>query len=173
MPNNEGKNEQELEKVDKNLDPLLDDNAIIEVWRICYLANFFVFPLYRHLERAFNITRPEWVIIFCLAHQEPLCAQDIVAKTWQPKNSINRGVKLLTNKGYIEKREDPNDGRRALLSLTQEGWKAYSQTLPYAVTRKERVISCLTREENQGLNQVLLKMCVNLHEHDNDGTNGD
>lgn len=159
--------------VDRVDDPILENNAILEAWRICYLANYVVFPLYRHMEKEFNITRPEWVALFCLAHQEPICAQDIMVKTWLPKNSINRGVKLLAQKGLITKRKDPQDGRRTLLSLTQEGWKIYSQTLPFAVTRKERLISSLDDEELRLFNKLLMKLCVSVSRRSANLNNGE
>jgi MarR family transcriptional regulator, temperature-dependent positive regulator of motility len=173
LPEDSLKNEQPAEIQNQSADSLLHDNAILEAWRLCYLANFYVFPLYSHLEKQFKITRPEWVILFCLAHQDSLCAQDIVVKTWQPKNSINRGVKLLANKGFIARREDPHDGRRVLLSLTHDGWKVYSQTLPYAITRKERLIAGLSHDEINNLNQILSKMCTNLAGRCSEATNGD
>jgi DNA-binding MarR family transcriptional regulator len=170
---NQGNGESPTGSPTTPTDPLLEANAILEAWRVCYLANFYVFPLFRRLERQWGITRPEWVILFCLAHQEPLCAQDIVAKTWQPKNSINRGVKLLSGKGLIKRREDPEDGRRILLSLTQAGWKTYSQTLPLAVSRKEWLVASLSGEEQQTLNRLLSKMCAHVQGRDSDFWSGD
>ena len=149
------------------IDSLLLDNATLEAWRICYLANNYLFPLYRFIEKQFNITRPEWSSLFCLAHEEPLCAQDVANKTGQPKNSIIRGVNLLVKKGLIEKTEDPGDGRRSLLSITRKGWKLYGQILPTAVSRKERLISPLSAKELEQLNHLLLKLCANIDERMN------
>ena len=150
------------------IDSLLMENATLEAWRICFLANIYAFPFYRELEKLFDITRPEWVVLFCLAHAEPLCAQDITLKSSVPKNSIIRGVNRLVKKGLINKKDDPDDGRRSLLTITREGWKLYSLALPAAVSRKEKLISPLSKQELAQLNQLLLKMCSNITERLND-----
>ncbi len=146
----------------------LQTNLILESWKVCYLANFLVFPLYRYLEREFDITRPEWVTIFCLANEEPLCSQDIIARTWLPKNNIVRGVRLLHEKGLIKRTNDPADKRRVLLTLTTEGWKIYSQTLPYVIMRKDQLISCLSAEERQTFVRLLNKISQSLDEQADD-----
>ena len=146
-------------------DKMLLDNAILESWRVCYIANHYVFPLYKRLEKEFKITRPEWVTLFVLAHEEPLYAQEIINKTGLPKNSISRGVNLLVNKELISKRDDPVDGRKSILNLTNTGWKLYSQTLPYFVGRNERLISHISGEELQQLNQLLLKLCSRIEKN--------
>ena len=57
---------------------LLFANPIVDIWRICFVANSFVFPLYRDMELTWQLTRPEFVTLLCLGTAGALVAQDIV-----------------------------------------------------------------------------------------------
>ena len=38
-------------------DALLDDNVITTAWSLCYVANYFTFPMYQMLERTHGLGR--------------------------------------------------------------------------------------------------------------------
>ncbi|MEO0389869.1 MAG: MarR family transcriptional regulator, partial [Pseudomonadota bacterium] len=100
---------------------MLDDTELRHAWRLNFVANFFTGPVYRHLAERFDITRPEFVILYCLKHVPGLVAQDICRVTGQPKNSISRAVSDLLRKGYVARDTDPSDKRAKPLSLTEPG----------------------------------------------------
>lgn len=137
---------------------MLAENAIGETWRICYLANTFVFPLYARLEKEQDLLRPEFVTMYCLAHHEPLIAQDIVQMTALPKNTISRGVKRLLSRGLISRGGHPEDRRKAQLRLTQEGRALVEALMPDFITQREDLVGALTPAERAQLGRLLLKM---------------
>jgi len=137
---------------------MLACNVIDETWGICYLANLFVFPVYTRFERDHDILRPEFVTLFCLRHHEPLIAQDIVAMTGLPKNTVSRGVKRLIAKGFVARADHPDDRRKARIHLTDAGHALLDDLLPQVTTRHARLVGVLSDSERKELNRMLLKL---------------
>ena len=136
---------------------MLHDNAIGETWRICYLANQFVFPLYARFEKEHDVLRPEYVTLFCLAHHQPLIAQDIVDMTGLPKNTISRGVNRLLSRGLIARGDHPGDRRKAQLELTAEGRAMFDRLMPELLAHRQALIAGLNDEECAELGRLLMK----------------
>src|SRR5450432_1132417 len=77
------------------LDAVLKNNPIPAAYRISYVANFYVGPLVAKMEKSFKLTRPEWIVLFCLTRQPRLNAQQISTVTGRAKTSIAGAVKQL------------------------------------------------------------------------------
>ena len=137
---------------------MLAENALGEVWRICYLANLFVFPIYARFEKAHDILRPEFVTLFCLAHTQPLIAQDVVDMTGLPKNTISRGVNRLLSRGLIARGAHPGDRRKASLRLTPAGRAMFERLLPEVEARRATLTEGLDIAEREELGRLLLRM---------------
>lgn len=135
-------------------------NPIVDIWRICFVANSFVFPLYRDMELTRQLTRPEFVTLFCLGTAGALVAQDIVEATGLPKNSISRAVKRLQERGLIKRKHDTSDKRRVFLSLTKTGARLYGDVLPGLVGRAEAALGVLTTGERRTLNALMMKLAL-------------
>ncbi|MBD3666281.1 MarR family winged helix-turn-helix transcriptional regulator [Sulfitobacter aestuariivivens] len=137
---------------------MLDDTDLRHAWRINFLANFFTGPVYRHLGEKFGITRPEFVILYCLEHMPGLVAQDICRVTGQPKNSISRAVSDLLEKGYVRRGTDPEDKRAKPLTLTEVGWSILEHVSPIVKARQDAMRAALTDEELAQFDCLLRKM---------------
>src|ERR1700680_3542276 len=108
------------------LDAILKNNPIPAAYRISYVANFYVGPLVAMMEKAFKLTRPEWIVLFCLTQQPRLNAQQISTVTGRPKTSIAGAVKQLQRKKLITRKADIADSRRRVLHLTEAGRSRYA-----------------------------------------------
>ena len=139
---------------------LLFANPIVDIWRICFVANSFVFPLYRDMELTRQLTRPEFVTLFCLGTAGALVAQDIVEATGLPKNSISRAVKRLQERGLIRRRNDSTDKRRVFLSLSKTGERLYGEVLPGLIAREQAALDALTASERRTLNSLMMKVAL-------------
>ena len=77
------------------LTAILRNNPIPVAYRLNYVANFFVGPLVKHMEETHKMTRPEWIVLFCLNQQAGLNAQQISNVTGRHKTSISTAVRQL------------------------------------------------------------------------------
>lgn len=137
---------------------MLDNSDLRHAWRINFVANFFTGPVYRQLGEKFGITRPEFVILFCLEHMPGLVAQDICRVTGQPKNSISRAVSDLLKKGYVERGTDPEDKRAKPLKLTDMGRSVLTRVTPIVQARQDAMRAALTDQELEQFDYLIRKM---------------
>ncbi|MCH2393386.1 bifunctional helix-turn-helix transcriptional regulator/GNAT family N-acetyltransferase [Oceanibaculum sp.] len=98
-------------------------------------------------------------IIYELAQHAPLTASDLGADLGLDAGYMSRVLKGLEDKGILARRPSPEDARRTLLSLTEEGQAAFAQlnarshdeigdlldTLPEAA--RQRLVSSLETAE--------------------------
>jgi DNA-binding MarR family transcriptional regulator len=140
------------------LDAILKDNPIPAAYRISYVANFYVGPLVAAMEKSFRLTRPEWIVLFCLTRQPRLNAQQISIVTGRPKTSIAGAVKLLQNKKLITRKADISDRRRRVLHLTDAGRKLHEAIIGSFIAREADMLTSLDAGERQLLIRLFDKI---------------
>jgi DNA-binding MarR family transcriptional regulator len=62
----------------------------------------------------------------------------------------------------VERRPDPNDRRGKLIALTDTGKRVVEETLGRHVANEMRLLSVLTKSEQQTLNRLLKKLLAGL-----------
>lgn len=145
----------------ERLAAVLKDNPIPVAYRLNYVANFYVGPLVKNMEQAFGLSRPEWIILFCLTQRPDLNAQQISDVSGRPKTSISKAVGQLLNKKLIVRSPDVRDGRRLVLHLTDAGRKIYKKILASFVAREADMMACLDHNERQTILALLDKVIDN------------
>src|SRR4051812_41864369 len=140
------------------LDAILKNNPIPAAYRISYVANFYVGPLVAKMEKEFKLTRPEWIVLFCLTRQPRLNAQQISIVTGRPKTSIASAVKLLQNKKLITRKTDVADSRRRVLHLTEAGQRIYTAIIKSFVEREQAMLEALDAAERRELIRLFGKI---------------
>lgn len=146
------------------LQRLLSFNELEELWSITYISNLFLVPMYARFEAEHNITRPEFVTLFCLHHLGPLIMQDVATLTGLPKNSVSRGVKRLLERRLIAVRRDGTDRRRVNISLTPTGERLFDRLSETAGERRDRLLEPLSPAERAMLGELLMKMAEGARE---------
>jgi DNA-binding MarR family transcriptional regulator len=140
---------------------ILEDNPLPIAYRLNYLANFYVGPLIKNMEQELGMTRPEWIVLFCLTRRSGLSAQQISDVTGRPKTSISAAVKQLQSKKLLTRTVDANDGRRRVLQITEAGRRIYAKILQGFVVREAHMVACLSKSERAAFLQLLNKMIDN------------
>lgn len=141
---------------------MLNDTELRDAWRVNFLANFFVGPIYKELAERYNLSRPEFVILFCLRNQPGLVARDICRVTGLPKNSISRAVTSLLKGGLIHRQTGDMDRREKPLEITGLGNEKLDLVLPLFFKRQSRMREGLTANELATFDKLLLKMIYSM-----------
>jgi DNA-binding MarR family transcriptional regulator len=142
----------------ERLAAVLKGNPIPVAYRLNYVANFYVGPLVKNMEQGFGLSRPEWIILFCLTQRPDLNAQQISDVSGRPKTSISKAVRQLLGKKLIERSADVRDGRRLVLHLTEAGRKVYKKILASFVAREADMMACLDDRERKTMLGLLDKI---------------
>jgi len=137
---------------------MLDESSLRNGWRLNFLANFFVGPIYRALDARFGVSRPEFVILFCLSQRPGLVARDVCRVTGLPKNSISRAVSQLLARGLIERQPSAADKREKTLAMTADGQALLAQLVPYFKKREDDMRAVLSTEERAEFDRLLMKI---------------
>jgi len=136
-------------------------------YRISYLANFFVGPVYAEISRSCGLARSEFVVLFCLRNVGELTAQDVCQITGRPKNSVSQAVTKLAAAGLIRRRTDEQDARRAILGLTTRGRELYERLIPLFRLREEQMLAVLTPREREQFERLLRKLTLRPDDWEN------
>ena len=137
---------------------MLDAPPLAPAWRLNVLANFFTGPLYARLAAEHGLSRPEFVVLYCLSHQPGLVARDVGLLTGLPKNSISRAVTALLARGLVRLEEAATDRRAKPLALTERGSDRLSAALPAIAARQDAMRAVLDDEEAATFDALLAKM---------------
>ena len=141
---------------------ILEGNPILDAYLLNYLANFYVGPLLKIVDSRHGLTRPEWIVIFCLTQHPGLNAQQISDVTGRAKSSISHAVKLLQRKKFLQRMPDQFDGRRQVLELTTSGQETYKDLIEFFVKREAAMLACLTTAERRTLRKLMHKLTDNM-----------
>lgn len=141
---------------------MLAGGPLIHAWRFNFLANFFTASIYREFAADLGLTRPEFVILYCLSEHPGLVARDVCYATGLPKNSISRAVATLLEKGLIERETREEDRRAKSLAMTQAGSKLLSRALPLVAARQDAMRAPLDPGERAEFDRLLRKMIVGM-----------
>ena len=140
------------------IDAVFERNEVRDTFRVSYLANRLVLPVYDDIKRTYGLSRGEYLLLFCLSHVDALTAQDVADVTGRPRNSISRAVHRMLDEGYLARSADPSDGRQALLKITPKGRKLHNKIVPCFMERERELLSVLTTAERKQLDNLLSKL---------------
>ena len=132
-------------------------------YRLTVLSNWLGTSAMRLYGRKFGLRSvTEWPIMAALGYRAPLTVMDIVNFSKFEKTRVARAVQRLISVGLIVTQEDPDDGRRVLLWLTESGAQLHDEMVPYAMRRNEIIAATLTQEERRQLDGLLEKLRAQL-----------
>ena len=127
-------------------------------YRLSVLANTVSRAIAREYQARFGLSIPEWRVLAVLGRFAPLAASCVCARTEMDKVRVSRAVARLLEAGLIERRTDPEDRRRRLLSQTRAGADIYRRIVPLALGREAALTEVLSAEELAQLDRLLDKL---------------
>lgn len=103
------------------------------------------------------------ILIFLLFHTEEKCKVTYLAQEFNmTKATISDSVKLLLQKGLIQKFDDPIDTRSYIIGLTDEGKQTAEKSANFAFAI-EKPLGSLTDEQKEAMLSGLLKLIYELN----------
>ena len=80
-----------------------------------------------------GVTEQQWRILRVLAEHGPLDASSVAERASLLFPSLTRTATSMRNRGLISQSQDPNDRRRQVLQITDEGQAVIDKNLPDAL----------------------------------------
>lgn len=121
-------------------------NAFIP-YRISFTSTLVSESIAGIYDRLFGISIPEWRVIAWLGELEWITQQDICAHTRMDKVTVSRATIALTDRGYVDRRPNPQDRRSHLIGLSAQGRALYMNIAPKALELESRIFSRFDAEQ--------------------------
>lgn len=106
----------------------------------------------------FNLSRQEWRVLAVLANDAPLNAKEIGDRANLDKMPASRAIKKMFERALIVKDKNTQDKRSQLLCLSEKGSKIYLELEPMVLKREQEILSTLTQQELNIIEQVFDKL---------------
>jgi MarR family 2-MHQ and catechol resistance regulon transcriptional repressor len=97
-------------------------------------------------------------VLEALLHKGPLPVNVIGRKLLLTSGSITTAVDRLVARGFVARKDDPDDRRVRLVELTRKGRQLIEPAFARHATDLDEVVSVLTREERGTLVTLLRKL---------------
>ncbi|MGV7212717.1 MarR family winged helix-turn-helix transcriptional regulator [Bradyrhizobium sp. UFLA05-112] len=140
--------------------PTLDLERYVPAF-ITFIANKLSNSATAFYQREFGVNVTEWRIMSLLAIEPGIPASRICHVIGFDKGPVSRTLASLDKRGLVAIRSDPNDGRTHSISLTAKGRATHDKVIVAAFARERRLLSCLSKNEQE----VLIDLLRRLHEN--------
>ncbi len=131
--------------------PFLDDHLV-------YLLARASHALWRGFEaqvRAAGLTSLEWRVLAVLADREPLPVGALSREVLAKQPTLTKALDRLAHQGWVERRADPGDARRAPVALTAAGRRRVAPLLAAAAAHEARQLAGVPAAERKRLQRQL------------------
>ena len=88
----------------------------------------------------------------------PLTLNELAAELYLDKSTASRVVKALTEKGYVERRPHPDDGRAVQLAVTEAGRRLYGAIERDLQAEVETLVADFDPEVRRALASLLARL---------------
>src|SRR6185312_11205968 len=100
-------------------------------------------------DRLFGISQLEWRILVQLEYRSPSKIADMYERSLMPKSQISSALPTLIGKGYVMRKDDPDDARAPDFAIPRECLTLYKAGLQVSQRRQDGLESLLTRQERK------------------------
>lgn len=107
-----------------------------------------------------NITPEQWVVLSKL-EKLSMNQTELANGSFKDKHTVSRILDLLGKNGFIAKEQDPEDGRKFIISITEKGKSELEKAKAHVYASRERGWEDLSEQEYQQLRELLDKVLKN------------
>lgn len=103
----------------------------------------------------------EYDVLFTVARepQRELRMRELTRNVLLSQSTLSRLVDRLVSRGLLVKREDPRDGRGAVVAMTDDGMAAFKKVArEHGASIEQHISQALNREELAELERICLKL---------------
>lgn len=112
-------------------------------------------------EAGYELTPEQYFILNRLWHH-PGQSQTDLYEDLDDRANVTRGLQILVQRWLVIKRTDPDDARRNIIDLTEQGRALLEKLNPVIVKERKRVYADLSRKDLADLRRILGKIEANL-----------
>jgi len=139
------------------------------IYRLLKLSSMISGPYIQRDADRYGISLNELRVLMTLAPLREAASHEIAHVAGMNQMSVSRAVAALKQHKRVRQRTDPNNRRRRLLQLTEEGWALHKKAIPQVEKMAELLLGDLTAQEIAQLSRFLDVMAVRLESANAEG----
>lgn len=109
-----------------------------------------------------EVTVDQWVVLNILRKEDGLSQFVIAQQCFKDPPTVTRILDLLSQKGFIERKNDPSDRRKFKICLTEKGNEKIETLLPYVHKFRHMTYANIHSKDLQLLNDIMNTIFENL-----------
>ncbi|NDJ53455.1 MAG: MarR family transcriptional regulator [Chloroflexi bacterium] len=109
-----------------------------------------------------GVTPEQWMLLNRLREYGKLSQVDLTDRAFRDRPNITRMLEKLEQRGLVEREPDPEDGRRQLVTLTDQGERFLEAAAPLALEERQVVYAGLSSDDIELLRRVLAQIEQNI-----------
>jgi MarR family transcriptional regulator, organic hydroperoxide resistance regulator len=94
---------------------------VLDFMRLLWAIDHHLTTISKRMERTLGVTGPQRLVVRIVGQRPGISAGDLAATMHVHPSTLTGVVRRLTERGLLERKPDPFDGRRALFRLTRKG----------------------------------------------------
>lgn len=123
-----------------------------------------------HIAAEYDLTLSQFGVLEALYHVGDLTVGEVKEKILSSDGTIPVVVKNLEKRGMLFRKQDPQDKRKSILSLTEQGRNVISRAYPENEKMIKEQMSVWTVEEKRQISLLLRKFRTGADGEDRSGT---
>ncbi len=112
--------------------------------------------------RAMGLRVPEWRVLACLSDQDGAMITQLARVALAEQSRLTRIIAQMEQRGLVTRRNDPEDGRRVRVFLTDDGRKLSAELVPLARHHEAALLKLLDTTEGAQLKPALKSLLAAL-----------
>jgi DNA-binding MarR family transcriptional regulator len=94
---------------------------VLDFMRLLWAVDHGLSRVSRRMERTVGVTGPQRMVVRLVGHHPGISAGDLARTLHVHPSTLTEVLRRLTERGILERAQDPTDARRALFRLTRRG----------------------------------------------------
>ena len=105
--------------------------------------------------QGYELNPEQWLLLNKLMYHEGQSQVELADDVFKDRANITRILSSMEKKGWVRRTGDPEDGRRILVYLTEEGRALHDEFSGLVIDERSRIYKGLTRKDFQELKRIL------------------
>lgn len=135
---------------------------VLDFMRLLWAVEHGLTRVSRRMERTAGITGPQRMVVRLVGQHPGISAGDLARTLHVHPSTLTEVLKRLTDRGVLERAQDPADARRALFRLTRRGLELDAQRRGTGESRVRVALASLSDQDLAAAARVLARLAQAL-----------